>query len=108
MEETQNVLQGIINFDQFKVIKFGMGLPYIIIDFLIYISGESDQIKAITTHASSQFKDQNLPALSYKDVFAQKYLIKGQEEVFDSTLSDSSESVDQGGMKQQLNHDDSM
>ena len=47
MEETQNGLQGLVSFEQFKLIHFTMGIPYIIIDFLGYISGEKDQIERI-------------------------------------------------------------
>ena len=86
MEETQDKISEFLNLDQFSVVSWKKGVPAVLIDFLIQITGDSQRIndmfarkmdllyKASKENLAKFSKDQTDPRAKRLGVYASKEL----------------------------------
>lgn len=72
IEETQSEIQGAVTFEQFRSINFKWGIPHVMVDFLIYMSGQPKIIlqivgDSVAVQKRTQFKMAHRAATLYQD-----------------------------------------
>lgn len=72
IEETQGEIQGAVNFEQFRSINFKYGIPHVMVDFLVYMSGQPRVIQqivgdSVAVQKRTQFRLAHRAATLYQD-----------------------------------------